>query len=364
MHEDREHEDREHEAPRGRPDLSVFFFSNADTAGADRYDSVLAVAELADRLGFTAVWLPERHFHVFGGLFPNPAVLAAAIAARTDRIGIRAGSVVVPLHHVLRIAEEWALVDALSGGRAGVSLASGWNQGDFVLARGAYEQRRADTVAAVDQLRALWRGEPIAVPGGDAPVRTYPAPARTELPLWLTATAGAATFEEAGRRGLNVLTAYIQQGAEELAGNIARYRSLFTGHTPGARPHVTVMLHTYVAATDRDAFAAVTEPLVRYQGDFLDLTARSAPSGAELTRAEQADLARYAATRYARDRGLIGGPDRITERLRHFASIGVDEIACLVDFGLPAAEVGAGLVRLAQIGLPVAAMAEPSQARP
>ena len=79
------------------------------------------------------MWVPERHFHPLGGLFPNPAVVAAAVAARTTRIAVRAGSVVLPLHHVARVAEEWAAVDALSNGRVGISLASGWNRADFVL---------------------------------------------------------------------------------------------------------------------------------------------------------------------------------------------------------------------------------------
>jgi len=55
--------------------------------------------EVRRRQRFTAVWTPERHFHAFGGLFPNPSVTSAAVAAVTTRIQIRAGSVVLPLHH-------------------------------------------------------------------------------------------------------------------------------------------------------------------------------------------------------------------------------------------------------------------------
>mgnify|MGYP006138748669 CR=1 FL=1 len=61
-------------------------------------------ARLADERGFSALWVPERHFHRFGGLFPNPAVLGAAVAMATRRLQIRAGSLVSPLHDSLRIA--------------------------------------------------------------------------------------------------------------------------------------------------------------------------------------------------------------------------------------------------------------------
>ena len=71
------------------------------------------------RNGFKAVWTPERHFHAFGGLYPNPAVTSAAVAAITTRVRVRAGSVVLPLHNPIRVAEEWAVVDNLSQGRVG-----------------------------------------------------------------------------------------------------------------------------------------------------------------------------------------------------------------------------------------------------
>jgi len=77
------------------------------------------------RTGFTAVWTPERHFMNFGGIYANPAVTGAAVAAVTNRIEIRAGSVVLPLHDPCRVAEEWSMVDYLSQGRVALSFASG-----------------------------------------------------------------------------------------------------------------------------------------------------------------------------------------------------------------------------------------------
>ncbi|MEV7908652.1 LLM class flavin-dependent oxidoreductase, partial [Streptomyces anulatus] len=147
-------------------DFSLFYFaddSEAGPAAEDRYALLLEGARFADRHGFRAVWTPERHFHPFGGLYPNPSVVGAALAAITERVHIRAGSVVAPLHHPLRIAEEWSVVDNLSRGRAGVSFASGWNAADFCFNPGAYPDRKADLLQQVRTVRALWRGEHLDV---------------------------------------------------------------------------------------------------------------------------------------------------------------------------------------------------------
>src|SRR6185369_2462818 len=116
-------------------DFSLFYFaSDAGRTEGDKYKLLIEGAKFADTNGLSAVWTPERHFHSFGGLYPNPAVTSAALAVLTKRIHLRAGSVVLPLHNPLRIAEDWAVIDNLSGGRIGLSFASGWHPNDFVLA--------------------------------------------------------------------------------------------------------------------------------------------------------------------------------------------------------------------------------------
>ncbi|MFP5286291.1 MAG: MupA/Atu3671 family FMN-dependent luciferase-like monooxygenase, partial [Thermoanaerobaculia bacterium] len=152
----------------GAMDFSLFYFGSYDPdPRRDKYRLLLEGARFADTRGFSAVWIPERHFHAFGGLSPNPSVVAAALARETRRIGIRAGSVVLPLHHPVRVAEEWSVVDNLSGGRAGISIASGWHAGDFVLDPGAYAGRRDEVVRRLELVRRLWRGEAVPFPGPD-----------------------------------------------------------------------------------------------------------------------------------------------------------------------------------------------------
>src|SRR6185436_1226831 len=146
--------------------FSLYFFSDDGSreTGA-KYRLAFESARFADANGFDAVWTPERHFQPFGGLYPNPSVLSAALAAITSRVGIRAGSVALPLHHPVRVAEEWSVVDNLSGGRVAVSFASGWHPDDFVLTPSPYDDRKEVMFRGIETIRRLWAGETILLEG-------------------------------------------------------------------------------------------------------------------------------------------------------------------------------------------------------
>ena len=104
-----------------RMDFSLFYFASDAGGGRDQYRLLIDGAKFADEHGLSAVWTPERHFHHFGGLFPNASVTSAALAMVTNKVQLRAGSVVLPLHHPVRVAEEWSVVDNLSNCRAAIS---------------------------------------------------------------------------------------------------------------------------------------------------------------------------------------------------------------------------------------------------
>jgi natural product biosynthesis luciferase-like monooxygenase protein len=141
-------------------DFSLFYFADSGSGlSADKYRLYLEGAKFADAHEFHAIWTPERHFHRKGGLYPNPSVLSAAVAAITRQLKIRAGSVAMPLHNPIRVAEEWSVVDNLSGGRVGVSFVSGWVPNDFAFFPERYANKRAEMFRGIDQVQKLWRGE-------------------------------------------------------------------------------------------------------------------------------------------------------------------------------------------------------------
>ncbi|MFJ8677146.1 MupA/Atu3671 family FMN-dependent luciferase-like monooxygenase [Streptomyces sp. NPDC093589] len=343
-------------------DFSLFYFGDdgQDPASHGRYELVLQGARFADRNDFSAVWTPERHFHPFGGLYPNPAVTGAAVAAVTDRVAIRAGSVVAPLHHPLRIAEEWAVVDNLSGGRVGLAFASGWHAVDFALRPENYADRRTVMLDTVRQVRGLWRGEEVSVRDGggtEQRVRAYPQPVQRELPVWVTSAGGVETFRAAGTLGAGVLTHLLGQDPDELAGKIAAYREAYAARpdADGGTGHVALMVHTFLGSDDDAVREQVRGPLRNYLRSSLGLLLGSQTAGARRVdpaklRAKDVDfLVDRAFDRYYDDGGLLGTVPKATRIVERLAGLGVDEVACLIDFGLPAKTVLDGLGNLNEL---------------
>ena len=346
------------------PAFSLFYFTDSPAEAAEsRYRFLLETVRFGDENGFAAAWTPERHFHSFGGLYPNPAVLSAALAVTTRNIGIRAGSVVLPLHHPIRVCEDWSVVDNLSNGRVGISVASGWHEDDFVFAPDAYDDRRDVTFERLDLVRRLWRGEPVPVagPGGRTiEPKLFPRPVQPELPVWVTSAGSPTTLERAGAAGANVLASLIGQSLDELAEGIARYRRAREAH--GHDPDegiATVMVHTYVHEDDEFVRRATSAPLRSYLAAYVRQFADvPGDGGGALDLETQLD---FAYERYVRFASLIGTPDHCLTMSRRLVEAGADEIACLIDFGLDAETVLASLALVVELRERLAREARPPE---
>lgn len=200
--------------------------------GGENAPLLLETLREADRRGLASIWLPERRRD--HGLFPNPAVVAAAAAVATRRLALRAVGLALPFHNPIRVAEEWALVDNLSGGRVGIAVDPGVET----------------SLAQIETVRRLWRGEAARVPDGEGrpiEVRILPRPIQRELPLWSTGPRSAAALGA----GLFVPE---PEGAEA---EIAAYRAA------GGRGPVAVAARGVSAEIERLAALGVDEVAVR-----------------------------------------------------------------------------------------------------
>ncbi|MGS0897374.1 MupA/Atu3671 family FMN-dependent luciferase-like monooxygenase, partial [Burkholderia stagnalis] len=337
--------------------FSLSFFGHYDAGyDAGKYDLLMNAARYADTHGFHALWVPERHFHAFGGLSPNPAVLAAALARETASIRLRAGSVVLPLHHPMRVAEEWSVVDNLSNGRVGIACASGWHPNDFVFAPEAFGSHRELMFERLRQVKSLWRGEPLRARDGsgkDIDVSLYPMPRQAELPVWITIVNNADTYRRAGEVGAGVLTNLMGQSVDELRENLRIYREALqqNGHDANAG-NVTVLLHTFVCDDLAAAREAARLPFIRYLETSIGLfqnMARSLGMNIDvqsLSPADRAYLLDVAYDRYVKSSALIGTPDSCEPIVARLREIGVDEIGCFVDFGVDSGAVMAAMPHL------------------
>ncbi|MGW2490903.1 MupA/Atu3671 family FMN-dependent luciferase-like monooxygenase [Streptomyces sp. NPDC001606] len=347
--------------PAAPVDFSLYFFGDYPE-GDDhpaRYRDLLTAAEFGDTHGFHALWIPERHFHSFGGLFPNPSVLAAALATRTTGIRLHAGSVVLPLHHPVRVAEEWSMVDNLSGGRAGLCVAHGWHAGDFALAPEHYGRQREVMYEQLASVRQLWSGARLTARSGTGDpveVSLHPKPVQPRLPLFLAVLSDPASYERAAREGLGVVTNLMQQSVEQLAENIARYRR--TRAECGLAPdegRVVVLVHTYLGPDQDRARQEAYDPFLGYLRSSLslfDTTMNSLGIDVDLSRTHPDDLdflLGRAYRDYCENRALIGSPEGVRPVLDALVRAGADEIGCFVDFGLPGERMLAALPHLAAL---------------
>ncbi len=325
-------------------DFSLYYFGHYPAEYHDaKYKVVLEGAKFADAHGFRAVWLPERHFHPVGGFSPNPSLLAAALARETTRLQLRGGSVVLPLHHPVRVAEEWALVDNLSGGRAGISIASGWHPNDFVFAPDRFARRRELCLEDLQTIQRLWCGETLQLPNGvsgsETAVRLFPQPVQPTLPVWLTCI-HEDSFARAGELGVGVLGYLMNQTIDEVAVKIARYRAALRehGHDP-AKGHVTILLHTFIGPDTALTRERARGPLCDYLRSFLDnsqkrLESEGGGAPLQVDEADVRDLLDKSFDDYVAGKALIGSPESCAAVVERLQAIGVDEIGCFVDFGV------------------------------
>ncbi|MFE6177203.1 MupA/Atu3671 family FMN-dependent luciferase-like monooxygenase [Streptomyces sp. NPDC056464] len=340
-------------------DFSVYFFGDYPQDASEprhgQYELLMDVARFADRHGFHALWMPERHFHSFGGLFPNPAVLAAALSRETERIRLNAGSVVLPLHDPIRVAEEWSMVDNLSGGRVGIGVASGWSANDFVFFPDRFGRHKELMYEQLEEVRKFWRGDALRRTSGDgeAEVRLFPRPVQDVPPMYTAVVGNPASYELAARHDLGIVTNLMTQSVEQLQDNIALYRRTRAAH--GLDPdagRVAVLLHTYLAPDHDTARAEAYEPLSRYMRASLSVfsgVTNSLGHSIDLAELSEDDLDavfRRAYGRYCDQRALIGTVDSVRPVVEAVTAAGADEIVALVDFGVAQDALRGGLPHL------------------
>jgi alkanesulfonate monooxygenase SsuD/methylene tetrahydromethanopterin reductase-like flavin-dependent oxidoreductase (luciferase family) len=174
---------------------------------ADVYRDELALIEHAEAIGYDTIWLTEHHF-ADDGYSPSIVPLAAAIAARTERVRIGFNLLLLPLHNAVGLAEDIATLDVLSNGRIDVGLGQGYALHEFA----GYGIDRADRLGlfreGLDVLEGMWTNDTFSYEGTHYHVdqaRLSPRPVQQPAPpLWIGATSMPGV-KRAGRRGAHLL---------------------------------------------------------------------------------------------------------------------------------------------------------------
>ncbi|MYI82859.1 MAG: LLM class flavin-dependent oxidoreductase, partial [Chloroflexi bacterium] len=190
-------------------------FSFGSWHESESHGEVLAqLVELAvqsDRLGLDSFWLGEHHFSRHG-ILADTMVMAAHIAARTEHIRIGTAVIVLPLHNPVRVAEQVAIVDHLSGGRVDVGVGIGYQQREFAGLGVDIDEARARFIESLDVMVRAWTDEPLVYEGehvriaAEDAITVYPKPLQQpHPPLYQAVSTTPASIDLAASRGLPVI---------------------------------------------------------------------------------------------------------------------------------------------------------------
>src|SRR5579859_979272 len=335
--------------------FGTYFFLHAspDRTPAEIITEELDQMVLSEQLGFDSVWLTEHHFSDYG-LSAAPSVLAAALAARTSRVSIGTAVYVIPFHNPIRLAEETATLDILSGGRLVVGIGRGNRPLEFVGHGLNQDQSRTRMEEGVDILLAAWTHNRVTFHGRHwdlERIPVQPQPLQKPHPPLAVAATSDQSVAWAAQHGWRILSSGLGThlpALERLRGVYAtalRAAALPASQVDDLLRTWVVTKHAYVADTDTQA-RREAEPHERW---YLDSFARSLrPDGligiSDAVREQANEMVRRTTERrwedLIDDALLIGSPATVRQKVADLAAAGVGELVCWMNFGgLPRAQV-------------------------
>jgi alkanesulfonate monooxygenase SsuD/methylene tetrahydromethanopterin reductase-like flavin-dependent oxidoreductase (luciferase family) len=313
---------------------------------SDVIQNEFAQMVLSEELGYDTIWLTEHHFIEYG-ISVSPMALAAALAARTQRIHIALAAAILPFHDPIRLAEEIAFVDVLSRGRLRVGVGRGNRPIEFAGYRVPQEENRERFGEIVEIMIQAWTQERVSYQGkffriDGIPV--VPKPYQKPYPPLLLVCVSPETIAFAARRGWPMLNSILFGPFSQITQN----RDLYTasmreaGYSDvavrAALRSWGVSRHIYVAPTDSEAIREA-EPAERWYQQALARflipdNIDAAPPALQpqfLTLAERLKSVTWDGL--LKETVLFGSPERLVDRVHEMQEAGVGEVLCWMNFG-------------------------------
>jgi alkanesulfonate monooxygenase SsuD/methylene tetrahydromethanopterin reductase-like flavin-dependent oxidoreductase (luciferase family) len=284
------------------------------------YGEVIAQAELADALGYDTFWVAEHHFHEYG-VVPNPAVMLSSLAQRTKRLRLGTAISILTFHNPLTVAESYAMVDVLSGGRLVYGVGSGYLSHEFAGYRIDPAEKRDRFDENLALVRRLLSGERVTAQGKFSNVDAVAlnvVPIQRQVPIYVAVLRREAAFH-IGKQGNNLMCVpYASlENFDQIEDLIAEYRrgKAEAGLAPSDDDAV-VTLHTHVAESDEAARQNAETAFNLYVDTRL--------------------YARKSTYDDAMRNGLhlFGSVETVTEKLAALHRFGVRHVSTLQNFGL------------------------------
>ena len=244
------------------------YFTDLDPPYDTYYQQILEQIELAEELGWECFMFNEHHFLGYGGLVANPAVLLAAAAARTSKIRLGPCIAILPLRHPLHSAEDYAMVDAISGGRLEFGIGSGNTEIDYKVFGVSRENDRQRLREAIDVILKTWANERISHAGqfwSFDELTVYPRPIQQPSPpIWVAGTS-AQGLGWAGRQGYHIMTVGHPHPPEKVRPGVEAWKQgLMTSGYDLKTKHCQFHVRTHVSERSANARSIAMAAIKRY----------------------------------------------------------------------------------------------------
>jgi probable F420-dependent oxidoreductase len=306
-----------------------------DPSSPDPFAETFALARIAEEAGFDTATIGHHHF--MPGNLSDPLTFLAAVAARTSTLRVGSGIFQLPAHHPVRVAEQVATIDQLSGGRVSLGVGLGWWPLEYEVFGSKFNERGARMEEALRILKLVWTAEQASFSGrfwSFPELSVHPRPVQQpHPPLWVAGVADAAV-DRAARLGDAWLCGPVQS-LPKAASCLARYRT--------AGGHAWVLRrYAWLGKSRREVEEDI---LPAYVGGLLQHWRESVEDDEERELVARIDAGGdVPPSEVAADRLLWGGPDDVIGQVeRYRAATGCDHVHAAFGAGLPGSLARASL---------------------
>jgi alkanesulfonate monooxygenase SsuD/methylene tetrahydromethanopterin reductase-like flavin-dependent oxidoreductase (luciferase family) len=320
--------------------LSDNHYENNDREANAFVADILAEAVYAEEVGLHSAWIGEHHFSTLGVL-SCPDLVLANVAARTRRIRLAPAVTVLPLHHPIRVAEQWATLDLLSGGRVDFAAGRGYDRREYLPFKVSFEDNQEIFEEGMEVVRRLWSSDrPISHRGKHYQfdnVAITPKPVQRPLPAYV-ASFSQPSIELAAKLGCGLIVAPF--AAAMTYGGLRQVAELYHqtcahhGQAPG-RLMCSYFIHFADTKPQEEAARARQ---IRYYKECVIAAfpgdPKTAPPSYRYFVAMVERLRNVRPEDLTENSVLLGSPDQITETLKKVEAAGFDEVILYFNVGL------------------------------
>jgi len=286
-----------------------------------RYQDILAQIELGDALGFDTAWLGELHFIPNFSCLASPLMILAAAAQRTKRIRLGTAVTLLPLHNPVKMVEDAATLDVLSGGRLEFGVGRGATPVYFAGYNVPMEESRERFEESLEVILRAWTSERLSYQGKYFRVQDLtlaPKPVQKPYPPVRIAANSPDTFAIAGQLGLPIFASPLINPPDKLREYLAVHRDTLKA---GAKQDIALAFPVHVAESRAQARRECEQSLMHFfsmAGELIKPLADAPVKSYEAYQELQERIKQVSYEGVDRNIGIFGDPDYCVERIQAF----------------------------------------------